>query len=226
MTRTSVSNAVFLTTELLENILCFLSAKSLLKASCVSRKWRDVVAGNQRMQETLFLKAARPTIAWKWSQPSLGTYRMQRLADLPGFEPSFEDGITLSGRLNGIVMIDHGDSDGSTAETAPGGIFGFGNEARWRFQEGCWGRMFVTQPPATKVFAEYILGDWEAYRSGYDSEDLELSHQDGVTVGQLVDHGLKLESEGKKVNWERCWFQAWCRVFTSVAEEELKSITG
>ncbi|KAK5125856.1 hypothetical protein LTR85_012132 [Meristemomyces frigidus] len=226
MSRTSVSNAVFLTTELLENILRFLPARTLLQALRVCRKWRDVITQSPPIQETLFLKQERPTIAWKWSCKSHDKYRMDRLADLPTVEPRYNDNITLSARLNSMVLKDDRFNGYSTAETAPGEIFGFAGDACWRLKEGSWRRMFVTQPPASTVDAEYILGEWEASRSGYDSDTVVFSQRDGVTVGKLVDHGLKLQSEGQKVNWDRCWFQAWCRVFPSEAEAEMRTITS
>ncbi|KAK0884278.1 hypothetical protein LTR87_001907 [Friedmanniomyces endolithicus] len=47
------SNAVLLTTELLENILRSLPAKDLLLAQRVSPKWRDVITRSRQLQQQL-----------------------------------------------------------------------------------------------------------------------------------------------------------------------------
>ena len=55
------SNAVLLTTELLENILRSLPAKDLLLAQRVSLKWRDVIAGSRQLQQLLSVLRPPPT---------------------------------------------------------------------------------------------------------------------------------------------------------------------
>jgi len=90
--------------------------------------------------------------------------------------------------------------------------------ARWRNKPGAWRNMLLTQPPALGVYAEYCTGDWEASRNGYGGETTTLTSASGVTVGQLVEYAEKVETQGKKVNWDRCWFQVWGRVCWSDRE--------
>lgn len=224
MTRAGTYNAVFLTTELLENVLHHLPATQLLLVQRVCRKWRGVIHQNGLLQEYLFLKASPKTVAWKWSDGP-GRYRLTRLDKVPNSEPRYEDSIALTARLNDMMLYNPHRHETTTAENSPGEVFEFKEEARWRLKPGSWRQMFVTQPPAVDVYAEYILGNFEKSRSGYDGDNQDFYRPDGVTLGDLVDHGLKLEAEGNKVNWDRCWFQACCRVFTSKEEAKMKSIT-
>ena len=209
MSRTSVSNAVFLTTELLENILGFLPMRDLLLAQRVCRKWRDVITENTRLQQNLFLEAERPTVAWKWSNAGR-EYRLDRLPELPESEPRYEDKVTFTATLN-EMLLDGGDQfESSTAECGIGEIFHLRDMACWRHKPGSWRRMFVTQPPATTIFMEWILGDYEEWRSGYGSDWVDEFHKaDGVTLGDVLDYAQKFDVDGTKVNWDRCWFQAW-----------------
>ncbi|KAK0287004.1 hypothetical protein LTR35_004473 [Friedmanniomyces endolithicus] len=55
------SNAVLLTTELLEKILRSLPAKDLLLAQRVSLKWRDVIASSRQLQQLLSVLLPPPT---------------------------------------------------------------------------------------------------------------------------------------------------------------------
>ncbi|KAK1059774.1 hypothetical protein LTR12_000910 [Friedmanniomyces endolithicus] len=67
----SASNAVLLTTELLENILRSLPAKDLLLAQRVSLKWRDVIAGSRQLQRQLsvILPPATPCYGMEMKEP-------------------------------------------------------------------------------------------------------------------------------------------------------------
>jgi len=60
MTKASLSNAVFLTTELLENVLHRLPMRDLLLAQRVCRKWRSVITENTEMQPDLFFLQKEP----------------------------------------------------------------------------------------------------------------------------------------------------------------------
>ncbi|KAK0316491.1 hypothetical protein LTR01_000239 [Friedmanniomyces endolithicus] len=56
-----VSNAVLLTTELLENVFRSVPAKDLLLAQRVSPQWRDVIAGSRELQQLLSVFRPPPT---------------------------------------------------------------------------------------------------------------------------------------------------------------------
>ncbi|KAK5698171.1 hypothetical protein LTR97_007132 [Elasticomyces elasticus] len=87
MSRTSVSNAVFQTTELLENILYFLPLKGLLIAQMVCSKWRDVITQVEHFRQALFLEPAVPKAAWKWTMLRGNCHTLaglRRIAELAG----------------------------------------------------------------------------------------------------------------------------------------------
>ncbi|KAK0936811.1 hypothetical protein LTR29_011585 [Friedmanniomyces endolithicus] len=92
-----VSNAVLLTTELLENVLRPLPAKDLLLAQRVSRQWRDVIAGSRQLQQLLSVFRPPPT-------PCCGM-KPKGWDKLPSFEwlsvEDDEDGSEQDGSVSG-----------------------------------------------------------------------------------------------------------------------------
>lgn len=56
MSRIAAATAVFMTTELLENILWFLPMKDLLLNQRVCRKWQVVIEDTPRLQQSLFFR--------------------------------------------------------------------------------------------------------------------------------------------------------------------------
>ncbi|KAK4493801.1 hypothetical protein PRZ48_014986 [Zasmidium cellare] len=63
--RQNLSNAVFLTTELLENVLRFLPMKDLLISQRVARKWRAVINESKELQQALFMVPREADTAWE-----------------------------------------------------------------------------------------------------------------------------------------------------------------
>lgn len=65
MTRHSLFDAVFLTTELLENVLRHLPMKDLLLAQRVSRKWSGVIKQSKELQQALFFVPQEAEVGWE-----------------------------------------------------------------------------------------------------------------------------------------------------------------
>ncbi|KAF2167173.1 hypothetical protein M409DRAFT_54364 [Zasmidium cellare ATCC 36951] len=63
--RKSVADAVFLTTELLENVLRFLPMKDLLISQRVARKWRAVISESKELQQALFMIPREADTGWE-----------------------------------------------------------------------------------------------------------------------------------------------------------------
>ena len=63
----SLHNAVFLTTELLENILGHLPMRDLLLAQRVSRRWAEAINKSVPMQQTLFFKPREADFCWRYN---------------------------------------------------------------------------------------------------------------------------------------------------------------
>lgn len=67
-TRCSIWPAVFLTTELLENILRHLPMRDLLFVHRVCRKWRAVICESKQLQQALYLVPLEPLERWKYEK--------------------------------------------------------------------------------------------------------------------------------------------------------------
>lgn len=65
MTLDSTRRAVLTTSELLEDVLSYLSPRQLFSFQRVSRQWRGVIAGSPELQEKMFLRqSATPKESW------------------------------------------------------------------------------------------------------------------------------------------------------------------
>jgi hypothetical protein len=58
---------VFLTTELVENILGHLPMRDLLLAQRVSRKWAGIIKKSLPMQQTLYFKPREAHFSWRYN---------------------------------------------------------------------------------------------------------------------------------------------------------------
>ncbi|KAK5722136.1 hypothetical protein LTR17_014409 [Elasticomyces elasticus] len=204
MTRTSVFNAVFQTTELLENILYFLPLKGLAVAQMVCNKWRDVITQVEHFRQALFVEPAMPKAAWKWTMLRGNCHTLERLGVVPPLASAtrFEDGISLQASLHPLLKFTEIRDDFDKLQSANGDIFTFADDARWRNKPGSWRNMFITQPPALSVYGELCSGDRGEGGEQWKCNYYDLYSPTGLTMGHLVDHGLMLEAEGRKVNWD------------------------
>ncbi|KAK5718397.1 hypothetical protein LTR15_008124 [Elasticomyces elasticus] len=195
MTRTSTSNAVFQTTELLENILYFLPLKGLVIAQMA---------------------------AYRWTMLRGHCHTLERLDVVPPLASAtrFGDGISLQASLHPLLKFTEVRDDFDKLQSAIGDIFTFADDARWRNKPGSWRNMFITQPPALSVYGEFCSGDPDTVGHQWKCNHYDLENPSGVTLGDLIDHGQKLEAEGEKVHWDRCWFEAHCRACWTDEEAE------
>lgn len=108
-TRRSVTEAVFLTTELLENILRHLPMKDLLLVQRVCRKWRAVITSNKELQQALYFIPIEPTFRWKDERPPV-----RKLTRVPSDTPISEDppfSIFESGSFNPLIFREYRSPD-------------------------------------------------------------------------------------------------------------------
>jgi hypothetical protein len=76
--------AVFLTAELLENILDNVAPQQLLRIQAVAKQWRDVIGKSTVLQQKLFLAPVRPVCRWGYERRSkLGTSDTCRFSKVP-----------------------------------------------------------------------------------------------------------------------------------------------
>ncbi|KAK5680409.1 hypothetical protein LTS10_007337 [Elasticomyces elasticus] len=220
--KVSVFNAVFQTTELLENILYFLPLKGLVVAQMVCSKWRDVITQGKDFKQALFLEPITPKAAWMWTMQYGYCHTLERLDIVPALTSAinFEDGIALQASLHPLLKFTEIRDKFDKLQSACGESFTFADDARWRRRPGSWRNMFITQPPALSVSGELCSGDRGKGGEQWKCNYYDLESPSGVTLVDLIDHGRKLEAEGKKVNWDGCWFEAHCRACWTDEEAE------
>ncbi|KAK3619130.1 hypothetical protein LTR56_024242 [Elasticomyces elasticus] len=223
MTRTSVFNAVFQTTELLENILYFLPLKGLAVAQMVCNKWRDVITQVEHFRQALFLEPAMPKAAWKWTMLRGNCHTLERLDMVPELSQArtFEDGLAIQASLHSLMANEKESRQYDMLQDACGTIVVFKDDAVWRTRHGSWRNMFVTQPPVLNMYAEYFSVEPN------DCNCHDFDNHRGITVGDLIEYGYKLEADGIKVDWTRCWFVAHGRAcWTDEEAEEAMRCSG
>ncbi|KAK4902735.1 hypothetical protein LTR27_000674 [Elasticomyces elasticus] len=231
MTRTSVFNAVFQTTELLENILYFLPLKGLVVAQMVCSKWRDVITQVEHFRQALFLEPAVPKAAWKWTMDSMDCYchTLEKLDVMPSLSSAAKhpNRIAIQAKLHPFLEFTSLRADLDMLQNASGEIVQFKDDARWRHKAGSWRAMFVTQPPALSITGEYSSGDGPTGKHSWACHPCDLYSPTGLTMAHLVDHGLMLEAEGRKVHWDSGWWELNCRpCWTDEEAEEAMRNSG
>ncbi|KAK0842721.1 hypothetical protein LTS02_016369 [Friedmanniomyces endolithicus] len=208
--RANVMSAVFNTTELVENILRFLPVKGLVDAQMVCVKWRNVIEQVAYFKQLMFLEPSAPRAAWRWTMMGGEVFTIQRLAVVPELAGAarFAQGVTVQAKMLPLLTFEHLNEKDNPLQLAPGVVFEFRQAAKWRHNPGSWRQMFVTQPPALTVQAEYDIGPAVAGRCPYHSGWHIFESETGVTLGDIVDYGAKLEADGMEVDWKGSWFIA------------------
>ncbi|KAK4956877.1 hypothetical protein LTR10_006406 [Elasticomyces elasticus] len=195
------TNAVLLTTELLEDILHHLPMKELLLAQRVSRKWRDLIRQSIVLQQQLFMRPREAAFAWKWVNAEGGkTSHLKRITvdeynQTPDNHGQMSD---LSGELNTLIFkqlrfnderLIHEIYDGDGQQS-----FGFRPSHAVHEEKASWREMFLTQPPATRVSPVIML---DGLRSIHIDDIVE---SEGVRAGMLAEVIIKeTENEAKQV---------------------------
>ncbi|KAK1067927.1 hypothetical protein LTR74_006019 [Friedmanniomyces endolithicus] len=208
--RANVMSAVFNTTELVENILRFLPVKGLVVAQMVCVKWRNVIEQVAYFKQLMFLAPSAPRAAWEWTMIGGEVHTIERLDVVPPLisATKFADMITIQAEMHPLLTFEYIYDVDDTLQLAAGTSFLFRNAGNWRHKPGSWRNMFVTQPPALTVEAEYDIGHRDAHQCRYHNGWHTFESANGVTLGDLVDHGVKLEADGIEVGWDGSWFVA------------------
>ncbi|KAK0304776.1 hypothetical protein LTR01_007275 [Friedmanniomyces endolithicus] len=226
--RANVMSAVFNTTELVENIVRFLPVKSLVVAQMVCVKWRDVIEQVAYFKQLMFLEPTAPKAAWTWTLGEDSVHTIDKLDVVPALTDAadFEDHITVQADMHPLLTSKWVRNEGDALQLAAGTIFRLQKAAKWRHKLGSWRQMLVTQPPALTVEGQFDIGDEDGHRCPYHSGWHTFESATGVTLGDLVDYGIKLEADGMEVNWARGWFVACnraCWTDEDVKEAEARS---
>lgn len=162
--RKSLSDAVFLTTELLENVLEFLPMRDLLISQRVARKWRAVISDSTKLQQALFMVPRGATSGWRVVRegPEYPGYmnlnaRIERLSSPRELNATDEEIVAAvkHGELNPMFYVEDLDFRSLWEALGSSGdvIFEFRQELRkprslrkWTSRpEASWRRMLVTQ---------------------------------------------------------------------------------
>ncbi|KAK5723108.1 hypothetical protein LTR17_013978 [Elasticomyces elasticus] len=194
-------NAVLLTTELLEDILHNLPMKDLLLAQRVSRKWRDLICQSIILQQQLFLRPREAAFAWKWidGEGGKGNHLKRITVDEYNQDPNDHGHHSdLSGELNTLIFkqlrfhetrLVHELYDGDGQQS-----LGFRPGLAVHEEKASWRKMFLTQPPATRVSPVIVLN---GLQFTYTDDIVE---SEGVRVGMLAEVIIKeTEHEAKQV---------------------------
>lgn len=175
--------AVFLTTELLENILKILPMKDLLLAQRVSRYWQSVITESVSLQQMLFFKPKQADFCWlfdeagklKWPQ------RVDRDYELPGDS----EHLTLLKHAEMNSMIFEVGANDNIWDSAPrqGGTNVMAKpksrlkRPAAKYPEASWRKMLISQPPVKTC-------EWYSYDMFFTNSDGEES-SDGQGIGMF-----------------------------------------
>lgn len=170
--------------ELLENILCYLPPEDVLFAQRVCRNWKDLIHQSAALQQTLFLKAEPVTMLWR--KDAAGK---TQLVNLHGNENLIDSEEDTAVRINTLLFppLEFRSPEGSCLcvfcrpqhlilDTLDLG-------AEWMEPSNVYSaqHMFLTQPPATEIYAR-------AYNmTGEEVVEKDICRCDGVTVRDLIE---------------------------------------
>ncbi|KAK5137451.1 hypothetical protein LTR08_008429 [Meristemomyces frigidus] len=223
MTRKSVSDAVFLTTELLENILRFLPMKDLLLSQRVTKKWRAVISESMLLQQALFFLPQEPSGYWELvgaPEVSKASNKLLRLTKSEYERKSPSSHIFRSGSLNPLVFKSSpGFCPVGRAEDQGCEVFDYRSRPSARHADASWRKMLVVQPPAADLFTHY-----DYVERGLICMD-NNTIPTGATVGSAIQPIEQAESEGD--TWiSPTTFLSTCGIlFLSEEEANMTSMT-
>ncbi|KAK5125679.1 hypothetical protein LTR85_011953 [Meristemomyces frigidus] len=230
MTRASVHNAVFLTTELLEHILSYLPMKDLLLAQRASPKWRAVISQSKQLQQALFFLPREADGHWELlfepcsSATSAATHpvKLERVTQ-DEYEKRPGSFMYRSGSLNSMIfrhLLDSGLSRlVDRAEDSACEVFEFCARLSSTQPNASWRKMLVTQPPSDELYTHY----------GYANRGLVTEYDPfpaGATVADAIGRIEKAEAEGDTVKWEQHFLSTRGMLFPSDEEARMSSVAA
>ncbi|KAK5715140.1 hypothetical protein LTR15_010557 [Elasticomyces elasticus] len=218
-----VSNAVLLTTELLENILHHLPMKDLLLAQRMSRKWQGVIGQSKRLQQQLFFTPKESGSCWEFEagddedESETAVQRGFRKITTAEHIERVKQGdpwVYELGELNTLLF--RSDNFRLDERVEDGGYESF--VSPWCMpvwdKHASWRRMLITQPPAGRVNTDF---DFEP--AFYYCEQVS-GGRTGVTAGDLFRVVKKAAEAGCEWDFRRHSITSTGLLFASPAELE------
>ncbi|KAK5705721.1 hypothetical protein LTR17_021409 [Elasticomyces elasticus] len=201
-----VSDAVLLTTELLENILHHLPMKDLLLAQRVSRKWQGVIDQSKRLQQQLFFAPKQSRSCWEFEpgddedESEMAVQRGFRKITTAEHYERKEQGdpwVYELGELNTLLF--RSDNFKLDERVEDGGYESF--VSPWcmpvRDKHASWRRMLITQPSVTRVSTLF------EFAPAFEYCDQVFGGRTGVTAGDLFKEVEKAVEAGCEWEFER-----------------------
>lgn len=188
--RASLGNtvaAVFLTTELLEQVLYCMPAKEVLLAQRVCRKFRCVISESKLLQQKLFFSPAEMTSGWKYDALAGNWIRLSG-TDLGAAQRQGSD-IVSDGVPNPMLFQQAGEPDPPRLHAGRRRHIGLVATYKdlgpsMHHPQASWRRMYLTQPPRDR--ANLLLS------SGHDGS---AYRKDGVKGSDLYQTRFALEKQ-------------------------------
>ncbi|KAK4956876.1 hypothetical protein LTR10_006405 [Elasticomyces elasticus] len=222
-TKHSAFNAVFLTTELLENILGQLPMKDLLLAQRVSRKWRDVIVQSKGMQQQLFMLPIEAEYVWDlsiaedsdWFEITRSTGD-KNVRHLQRYLHTFN-----SGNTNELLVTSEGNQC-LWEKASPLGAYEpliLRNLPSLDNPDASWRRMLLSQPPSYKLYTQYPDKDG-------DPMDADEDCPNGVTMSDAVEPIEEAAAVGRELNYELHFLQLGGFVVMTEEDQDMMVING
>jgi len=172
---TPAADAVFATSELLEQILSSLEMKDPFVVQRVCVKWRAVIRNSLCLRQKMYLAPSSVESRWRQADVSEHGFRLTKIND--GDTGNDEEGIITSGHLNDCILqvlkYDRGDMYQTKAVHGEMATFRHVVEDSVR-PNSLLTNCFLTQPPAGSVVLRY------------GTEEKELHNAGGVTLGDIM----------------------------------------
>lgn len=220
-------NAVLMTTELLEIVLSHVPAKELLTAQRVSCKWRDVIRGNDELQQKLFFKKALPPAPdnrWvrRWTKDAKSEdtkyrkacVRVDKLRAHGHRPPDNEQVIARAAQVNLFLeSISHKRGLRHTLYKLPKGY------DKGDFAEASWRSQGVSYPPPKEItcYAQVVRKNG---KQGEVEEGIVPGRECG-TLGEVVDAVARgYMRKGRLFNWSKLLFKLGDTVHATSEEIE------
>lgn len=189
---------VFGTTELLEQIICYLPMKKVINVQRVAKQWKNVIAGSPSIQEKLFTRReSEGQEIWVLvkRRPVRGPIydRPKRVETLPPPGTLVLTPVTLNPMFHETRTWREPNGFRFPISSMPDEIsISF---CAWanalRYNESCTSNMFVTDPPCTRLRIEYLI-----IYLGFPESRLQKPHPDYFDRNHPKQHELSVKISG------------------------------
>ena len=212
----SINSAVskaFDITEILESIILQLPCKDVLLEQRISKAWQTTITGSPSLQKALFFVPSRPLgcdlgVSMGSDVATLATREMKQIRDLQKRTPplklctaqdvymqSVHCGGTFTNPLMRRLFKLWRNGDGVAYTVKPSSL-------AKTHEQSSWTKMYLTQPPFTRLWVRRIPRALRTVAEGFTREDLRdydrgflkstedntIQNASGVTIKDLLDH--------------------------------------